>query len=245
FISAKNILSNSPNAKIYKRFKMKILCVSDFHLGNGTKSDDFAYGDEIKTREKALIDFIEAQNADKIYLVGDIYELWQAKMETIRQVHSKLIKYLENNPKIEFIKGNHDYDLTGTLSVKFNTDSGKKVIITHGFQHHKHGKNWFVRFLVYMMGWVEIVINADIDKLPTILAKPGDKTKYQKEQRVFAETILQKYDILICGHTHRPLIENIDGKIYANCGTCQWGKLEGILLDTTTDEVSLITKEAK
>ena len=73
---------------------------------------------------------------------------------------------------------------------------------------------------------------------------PEQFTKHQnsadKKTREYAEKKLQKYDIVICGHTHKKMIEKWGSGLYINCGTCMHGKFEGALLDTDTDIIKLI-----
>ena len=54
----------------------------------------------------------------------------------------------------------------------------------------------------------------------------------------YAAEQLKKYDIVICGHTHiKKIVKYDNGKLYANCGTCQCGNFQGFILDTETDEL--------
>ena len=92
---------------------MKILVVSDLHLGNGSKSDDFGYGEALVEREQKFLDFIKTQNPDRVYLNGDTYELWQSRWKKVKKVHEKLISVFENDPKYIRIVGNHDFSIDG------------------------------------------------------------------------------------------------------------------------------------
>ncbi len=218
------------------------MIISDLHLGNGTKSDDFGYGEEGAKREEKLLEFIDAQNPDRVYLNGDIYELWQARWKKVKKAHPKLIEIFENDPKYVYIVGNHDFKLTGLYSDEIRTKSGKRAIILHGFQADPWMNNAIVRFFVWFIGALERLISPNIDLWPHMLRRPGKKSRLKERQIKFAEKLIQTYDIAILGHTHFHGIENYgEGKIYANSGTCQNGKLQGIMLDTDTDEVSMIT----
>ncbi len=219
---------------------MKILVVSDLHLGNGSKSDDFGYGKELEERERKFLEFVNAQNADRIYLNGDIYELWQARWKKIEKAHEKLITIFENDPKYIRIVGNHDFSLSGLYSDEIRTKSGKRVIILHGFQADPWMNNIFVRFFVWVLGGLERLISPNIDTSHHVFRKKGNKSMLKKQQIKFAANLLKTYDICILGHTHYHEIDFSEDRIYANSGTCQNGKLQCIILDTDTDEVSLI-----
>ncbi|MBN2154646.1 MAG: metallophosphoesterase family protein [Candidatus Lokiarchaeota archaeon] len=220
---------------------MRILVVSDLHLGNGSKSDDFGYGRETFEREARFLEFVESQNPDRVYLNGDIYELWQARWKKIKKAHEKLVKVFENDPKYIYIVGNHDFNLTGLYSDEIRTKSGKRVIIAHGFTADPWMNNVFTRTLIWFIGGLERLISPNIDLWPHMLRRSGEKSILKKRQTKYAEKLLKTYDICILGHTHYLDIDTNDvGRIYANTGTCQTGKLQGILLDTETDEIRIV-----
>lgn len=219
---------------------MRILIVSDLHLGNGTRSDDFGFGDDLHKREQKFLDFLNAQNADRIYLNGDIYELWQARWKKVKKIHDKLITVFENDPKYIRIVGNHDFSLSGLYTDEISTDSGKRVIILHGFQADPWMNNAFIRFLVWIVGGLERLISPNIDQSTHIFRRKGKKSMLKERQIKFAAKLLETYDICVLGHTHYHGIDITDNGIYANSGTCQNGKLQGIILDTKTDEVTMI-----
>ncbi|NQT28329.1 MAG: UDP-2,3-diacylglucosamine diphosphatase [Candidatus Omnitrophica bacterium] len=85
---------------------MKIF-ISDLHLGDGSRTDDFS-------RDKELLKFLEfvGNEASELIIVGDLFELWQAKMDRIlfrhNEVVSKLLS-LKDNIKVTYVIGNHDY----------------------------------------------------------------------------------------------------------------------------------------
>ena len=82
---------------------MKVF-LSDIHLGDGSKSDDFH-------RDAELIKFLEwtDNRVSEIIIVGDLYELWQAKLSKIFWAHSDVIHALDaRSKKITYLYGNHD-----------------------------------------------------------------------------------------------------------------------------------------
>jgi UDP-2,3-diacylglucosamine pyrophosphatase LpxH len=219
---------------------MRILIVSDLHLGNGTRSDDFGYGKDLEAIEQKFLDFITEQNADRIYLNGDIYELWQARWKKIEDTHKKIITVFENDPKYVRIVGNHDFSLSGLYSDEIVTKSGKRAIIMHGFQADPWMNNAFVRFLVWIVGGLERLISPNVDAWSHIFRRKGKKSILKERQIKYAANLLKKYDICVLGHTHYHSIDTSEAGIYANSGTCQNGKLQGVILDTDTDEVILV-----
>ena len=158
--------------------------------------------------------------------------------------HEKLINVFENDPKFIRIVGNHDFSLSGLYSDEIRTKSGKRVIILHGFQADPWMNNAFVRFLVWIVGGFERLFFANIDTFATgILRKKGKKSMLKKRQIEYAAELLKTYDIAVLGHTHYFGIDFTEDGVYANSGTCQNGKLQGIIIDTDTDKVEMVSVE--
>ena len=175
-----------------------------------------------------------------MYLNGDIYELWQARWKKVEKAHKKITDVFENYPKYIHIVGNHDFNFSGLYSDEIGTKSGKRIIILHGFQADPNMNNIFVRFFVWVLGWFERLVTPNIDTSHHIFRKKGDKSMLKKRQIKYAAHILKTYDICVLGHTHYFGIDVSEDGIYANSGTCQNGALQGIIIDTDTDEVSMV-----
>lgn len=215
-----------------------ILVISDLHLADGTGTDDFGDFGVTSARETSLINFIESYHPGKIIANGDIYELFQVKMKKIRIAHPKMLNFLENDNRVELLVGNHDYKINGKMNFKFTTKNNKYGLITHGFEVDKCMKNSISRFFSWILGGIEKLI-PNIDNF--FARKKFWNQALQNKVRDYAIKKFEKgYDIVICAHCHVPKYENINGKIYANSGACQEGRLEGVLIDTNTGEVKLI-----
>lgn len=87
---------------------MPVYAISDLHMGDGGPRDNFAYGD----REKQLASFLDMveDNAGRLVICGDLFELWQSNMS---KVLTKRVSLLDRLAKMEatYILGNHDADL--------------------------------------------------------------------------------------------------------------------------------------
>lgn len=216
-----------------------ILVISDLHLADGTGTDDFGDFGITSEREDKLIAFINSYNPGKIIANGDIYELWQVKMKKIKIAHPKILNFLDTDNRVKILVGNHDYKRSGEMNFKFTTTNNKFGLITHGFEVDKCMKTSISRFFSWILGGIEKIIPG-IDNF--FARKKFWNQGLQKKVREFAiETFEKGYDIVVLSHCHVPKYEEIDGKIYANTGACQEGRLEGVLINTDTDEVSLIT----
>ena len=85
---------------------MKIF-ISDLHLGDGSRTDDF-------NRDKELLKFLEfvEDEAGELIIVGDLFELWQANMDRILFRHNEVVSkilYLRSKIRVRYVVGNHDY----------------------------------------------------------------------------------------------------------------------------------------
>lgn len=112
--------------------------ISDTHLGTKYCQAD------------ALIQFLLNTESEKLYLVGDIIDLWAMKKNIYwPQSHSQIIKIIqkksENGTQVIYIPGNHDsslHNLNGkkigdiqvSSFVKHKTSNGESLLVLHGDQ---------------------------------------------------------------------------------------------------------------
>ena len=85
---------------------MKVF-ISDLHLGDGSRTDDFH-------RDKEFLEFLEfiENKAQELIILGDFLELWQADLDRVLFRHSKVINRLlslKDRVKVTYVIGNHDY----------------------------------------------------------------------------------------------------------------------------------------
>ena len=130
-----------------------------------------------------------------------------------------------NSKNTIFIRGNHDYTLFGKLSYTF-VENDRVVHVTHGFQNDKGMTNPFARLGVWLVGWVEKVFPNIENVFST--SKLGDDIV--KNTTAYATTLLKtgKYDQVVLGHTHNK--GEFKCGAYLNCGTCQHGKFDYIII---------------
>ncbi|MDX3774371.1 UDP-2,3-diacylglucosamine diphosphatase [Chromatiaceae bacterium AAb-1] len=119
----------------------RAIFLSDVHLGCKDCQADY------------LLGFLERSQADKIYLLGDIIDLWAMQ----KQVHwkisqNKVVRYLlkkaEQGVEIIYVPGNHDEALRlyagknfGNISIQLRSShttlQGKKLLLLHGDEFDK------------------------------------------------------------------------------------------------------------
>ena len=102
----------------------KKLFISDLHLGDGSRTDDFH-------RDSVLLEFFDfaRREAEELIIVGDFMELWQADLDRVMFRHSEVINALlalRQKIKVTYVIGNHDY----IPFIKF-TDAGVGVCLEY------------------------------------------------------------------------------------------------------------------
>ncbi|MFC1514899.1 UDP-2,3-diacylglucosamine diphosphatase [Candidatus Omnitrophota bacterium] len=155
---------------------MKIF-ISDLHLGDGSRTDDFH-------RDRELLEFLafaEGQ-ARELIVLGDFLELWQADFDRVLFAHSEVIKkllLLRKKLKVTYVVGNHDYipfarftDLDAGISLEYR-DAENGIIAEHGnrydvFNRYKNplkSIKWpSGKYFTLAVAGLERLIHPDIDK---------------------------------------------------------------------------------
>lgn len=114
---------------------------SDVHLGLKDKATE-------KEKERKLVGFLESirGNAEKIFIVGDLFDCWIEYRKVVPKGYyrtlAKLNEIVEQGIEVNFFSGNHDFWLNTYLrddvGLKLYNDfmetelDGKRFFITHG-----------------------------------------------------------------------------------------------------------------
>lgn len=152
-------LVTDPDPKRYRT-----LFLSDLHLG--------ARG----AQAELLLDFLRHNDAEKIYLVGDIVDGWRLKNgwywpQAHNDVVQKLLRKARKGAQVIYVPGNHDEfarDYTGLTfggvevvdHALHETADGKTMLVIHGDQFDIVVRN--ARWLAYLGDWAydfAIVVN--------------------------------------------------------------------------------------
>ena len=110
--------------------------ISDIHLGTRGCKADF------------LIDFLRYNDADTIYLVGDIIDGWRLKRswywpQTHNDVVQKVLRKVRKGTRVVYVPGNHDEWLRDYTLLQFGggevaeevvhvTADGRRLLVLHG-----------------------------------------------------------------------------------------------------------------
>ena len=217
------------------RFHHRTLFLSDLHLG--------AHG----CRADRLLDFLQEHSADRLYLVGDILDVWHPLRPRWSVLHDSILTLIRSRMaagmEVVLLAGNHDTELLsapspfpGAVAVEravHRTARGKSFLVVHGdvcdariLRHHLA-----TRIGSRLDGTLR-ALNAGLKRLRRDLP-PDHRSAIERllsavnaclawgaahERRLVALAQAQGHDGVICGHFHKPALHDRDGVTYVNCG---------------------------
>jgi len=203
----------------------KYVIISDMHMGNGEKADDFRKNKDAVVR---TFNYYKDEGYSLI-LLGDVEELWQFTADEVADTYNDSVYEAIRafgDDKVYRVFGNHDldwktkdpirsksslaYDVYEGIKLK-DTNGVPKILLIHGHQGTKDSdkNSFFSRAAVMIYRYLEPFVK--IDKTPeaprsTILKSfEKDRFKWARKKNI----------ILICGHTHRAVF-NSKSKIDIN-----------------------------
>ena len=224
----------------------KIIFFSDCHRGDGSLSDEFTHNQNIFIY--ALEDYLK--NGYTYMELGDGDELWEYdKFEHIRIAHSDVFcvlkKYYEAD-KFYYFYGNHnakfrnkkkaDYALTcyfdeytdeNTVLFPYidvkesmilrDKITKKEILAVHGHQgDFPNDKGWILSLVFMKIFWRYMhKVGFQNPSSPS-----RNLVKRHKIEKNFSKWIRSKKIGILCGHTHRPKLPDIDEAAYMNTGCC-------------------------
>jgi len=235
--------------------RVRALFLSDIHLGTRACQAD------------RLLAFLKEYESEYIYLVGDIIDLWAMSRSIYwpsahNTVVQKLLRKARHHTRVIFI--GMSFGAVDIASEYVHvTATGKRLLLVHGddydqvttchrwlsvlgdvsytmLVHINRALSWTRRKLGVSGHW-SLADYAKRNVLKAV-AYIGDF------ERAAAHTAIQRgMDGIICGHIHTPVIRDIDGVRYINCGdwvdscTAIVEQLDGhIDLVRTTPELRLV-----
>lgn len=189
-------------------FGQNYVVFSDFHIGDGSKADNFRKNNDAMI--KALKYYRNHENKYSIILLGDIEEFHQFALDDIKEEYKGIYNELNKFPKnrIHRVYGNHDIEwgLTDPLFKKQSKTAkeaikiGDKIMLTHGHQaeesyekdiHVVRTGTTIFRFIENLLNW---------GSSPILSESPSFK------DYIYSEWAQKEKINFICGHTHCPIL---------------------------------------
>lgn len=214
---------------------VRSIFLSDLHLGL------------TGCRAEAALAFLKATPSERLYLVGDIIDLWMMRRRVRWEpVYNKLVRHVlkraQRGQQIVYLPGNHDDDiaaLSGLVNIQVTRQAlyqaldGRRFLVTHGDEadavvqahpllarvgaHAYDGLIWLnavgnrARGLLGLEPWsFSRAVKASV-KRATVYIGNFERVLAERARSVGAQGV-------ICGHIHQPVIRELEGLTYMNCG---------------------------
>jgi UDP-2,3-diacylglucosamine pyrophosphatase LpxH len=187
-----------------------IVIISDFHMGNGRKSDDFLHNGKMV---ETILRGYYLKNDWHLILNGDIEELQKFPLQKIRERWESMYSlFTEFHKKKKLFKvcGNHDIKLLLELSHKkiFPLHDGVNLNWCNQdfFIYHGHQSSAFYSQFNKI---IEFIIHYIVKPLgiKNISDRDNNWKKHRLEKQSYSFSQYKRI-VSIIGHTHRPLFES-------------------------------------
>lgn len=234
---------------------MRIAALSDFHIGATAETDSFGHAEGAFL---ARLDALEAR-CDRVVLLGDIYQTdhgWRPGARTARRLLDAARQRLTAltartaEPPYVWVHGNHDAvtaEVLGAATQIVLGEEGFRVVFVHGdaFDPVLQTAPRLSEAGTWIAGRVRA---AGLRRLADTLEDQDVQIKARRHQTPEgpyvqgARRLMAAHDaqVVVMGHTHVPLRQEIEGRVVANTGTCSRGQFMGVWVDTATGEVALL-----
>ncbi|MFQ6113560.1 MAG: UDP-2,3-diacylglucosamine diphosphatase, partial [bacterium] len=193
--------------------------------------------------------------ADFLYIVGDLFDFWFEYRKAIPKVSlkilSKLCQLVEDGTEVRYFAGNHDLWLGNYLEKEIGVKiyheplaayhNNLHLYIAHGDGLAKGDRGIRIlrrifknRINVFLYSLIHPDVGITLARFVSRKSMQKGDNPYDADYHDFAMTKLnQGFDVVILGHTHKPLFEKINSKYYINLGDwmCSFTFLQ--LTDTT------------
>src|SRR3977135_2934893 len=210
--------------------------ISDVHLG--TRASNAG----------ALLEFLRDYDCDKLYVVGDLIDIWQLRRNRFwpqqhNDVIQKILRKARKGVPVVYIPGNHDEFVStfggsyGNISIQkhaiHKTADGRRMLIIHGHELDTVVQN--VKWLAYIgdVGYQFLLsLNPAINFFRRRFGLGYWSLSAYAKKRVkdavnfigeFEKAIVRyaeqfAVDAVLCGHIHNAAIHQLIGATYYNCG---------------------------
>lgn len=214
----------------------RTIWISDLHLGTPEAKAGF------------LLDFLRQHEADRYYLVGDVFDGWALQRSWYwPSSHNDVIQTLLKKAKstsVTYVPGNHDEvardypglqlgGITIEKTAVHTTADGRRFLIVHGDEFE--GVVRHAEWLEFLGGWAYVgvlkldrwfnrirrLFNLPYWSLSTYLKHSTQRARQfitDFEEALAHEAEEEGFDGVICGHIHHPRMRSINEVQYINTG---------------------------
>ena len=234
----------------------KTVWISDLHLGTRGANAD------------GLLQFLRQVECERLYLVGDIVDLWHLRRnhywpQTHNDIVQKILRKGRKGTQIVVIPGNHDEFLLhfagvyGNIILKprdiYRTVDGRRLLVMHG--HEFDSVTTYARWLAHLgdYGYTALLaLNRPLNFLRSqfgfgywsfssvVKRRVKEAVNYIShfEEAVAHFAELHHTDGIVCGHIHTPAIRTVRGKAYYNTG--DWVESHTALVEHVDGRIELL-----
>jgi len=188
-----------------------------------------------------FLDFVKMR-AQGLFIVGDLFDFWFEYRHAVPNRHfavlAKLHEIRKRGVEIDYLAGNHDMWLGSFLQHEVGLNIhheaitrdlfGLKCHITHGdgtarddvgYRILKRIMKHPVNVFLYRLLSPDIGVPFARRMSQTSRTLKDSGKHWDRQYREYAVSKLAEgFDVVVMGHTHRPKIESIDGKVLVNLG---------------------------
>lgn len=172
-----------------------IRAVSDWHVGDGSKADEF------RSRDAAGLRFLQKCKDDGVLVVyvGDTLDIWQSSVRKVRKAHPDIWAAIETSDHV-YLLGNHDYYVDNESNHIFNTV--RYLFTTTGlFLHGDEFDRWNRR------GAVTGKIVTKVANVLEYIYPNIDNIKFWRDEKDYNYSVARLahdlgLDTVVYGHTH-------------------------------------------
>ncbi len=230
---------------------MRIAALSDLHLSTPDGACAFTHTVDAFL---AFLDHVEADH-DLLLLVGDVFDHdvgprlgdRRGALRDARLAWAPVVDRLARTRCLQ-VHGNHDALLEeeGVPATLHLDVDGLRITLQHGHRFNPLGDA--IEPIKRPVKWIAARDQRKGGRLGDLLYRvndlltqsPPERGRPSATQRGAIEALRRSStDILICGHDHTPAIVQTPFGIYANSGTCGYGRLDWLSVDTRERAVTL------
>lgn len=222
----------------------RALFLSDIHLGTpGCKAD-------------LLLDFLDHNEADCIYLIGDIVDGWRMKRSwywnpSHNDVVQELLRRARRGTRIVYVPGNHDEALRDYTGHDFGgielvdealhlTADGRRFLVLHGDQFD--GVVTYARWLAHLGDWaysLALAANTHLNAVRRLLGRPyWSLSAYLKHKVKNAVQYISEFEMAVAREARE---RGVDGVICGHIHHAEIRDIDGILYCNDGDWVESCT----